>query len=57
MYPWVQYTTNDVIMEYLHPYINYGVIAVIDVSFACFFLQRVTVNSKMNVKMIGYLEK
>ena len=37
MYPWVQYTTNDVIMEYLHPYINYGVLAVIDVSFACFF--------------------
>ena len=33
MYPWVLYSTNDVLTIYINPYIYNGVVNVLDVSF------------------------
>lgn len=32
LFPWVKYSTNDLIIEYLNPYIYNGVVNVLDVS-------------------------
>ena len=32
MYPWVQYKTNDILAEFVNPYIYNGIVNVIDVS-------------------------
>ena len=32
LFPWVKYSTNDLIIEYFNPYIYNGVVNVLDVS-------------------------